>query len=52
MTLGPAVIAPEGHSRAHLLHCAQKFWSPKSIGRSWTIGIDVVMTPDFSLGPR
>ena len=52
MSLGPAVIAPDGHSRAHLLQLSQNFCSPKSIGISAIKGKDVVTTPDFNLGPR
>ena len=52
INFGPAVIAPAGHSRAHLLHDSQKACMPKSIGLSCIIGISVVTTPDFSRGPR
>ncbi len=52
MSFGPAVIAPDGHSRAHLLQLSQKRCRPKSIGLSEAIGMSVVTLPLFSRGPR
>jgi hypothetical protein len=52
MTFGPAVMAPDGHSRAHLLQPSQKVCRPKSIGWSCAIGRSVVTVPLFSRGPR
>ena len=52
MSFGPAVMAPDGHSRAHLLQCSQKRCNPKSIGLSCATVKSVVTVPLFRRGPR
>ena len=51
MILSPKGIAPQGHSRAHLVHFEQKSCSPKSTCLSATIGMSVVTTTDLNRGP-